>query len=271
MKAKSATKIQAWFRGAVQRKRYKRKLEIARIEKEREKEVKAALSALDQAKKHRILAEEDLRCAVEELHSAQKEKGKLMQVSKDDGSKMTKSNLHSSAKRFRSTKMNNTAAVIIQEAWRHHQRKRNQNKKTSSEKALIEHVPAEDFQFKLVSEDSTTSPTRDFNSGSSISTENASWKSLHRQGTGSKLNTLPKSSVHTAPQAKEPSLPQNFASGTFNKVFKSTVAMNIKEREPSFGKTESPGLQPPLRGDRSVGKSMEIVEKMVVSRPKRLR
>jgi hypothetical protein len=205
---------------------------------------------------------------VKELHTAQKEKGKLMQAIKDERPKMTKRPMHYSKKRFRSTKMNNTAASIIQEAWRQHQRKGDQN---SSEKSLTKHVPPEEFQFNLESEHSSTSLTRDSTSVHSISTENAPSKILHRQGTGSKLNTLPKTSIYTAPQAKDQSFTQNFESGTFNKVFKSTVAINAREREPSFGKTDLPGLQPPIRGDRSIGKSMEIGEKMIASRPKRLR
>lgn len=263
---KAATKIQAWFRGNLQRKKYQRKLEIARINAEQEKELNAARAALSQAMKNRVSAEEDLKLAAEELRVAQAERKKARE---------TKSIAKTKIKRnIRSTLISNTAASIIQKCWRNHQTKRNRIKKGSHggnlEMCLI--LPEETRMD--VSSDHNSSPPIIKDESSPKSTYKDG-KQLFRQNTGSRLNTLPKTS--NALQPKESTLPQNFESGYFNKVFKSTVAINGgKEKEASSGRPENSkkgellGLQPPSRGDRSIGKSMEISEKMAVNRSKRL-
>jgi hypothetical protein len=268
LRIKAATEIQAWFRGAVQRKKYKRKLEIARIGSEREKEVTAALAALDQAKKNRMAAEEDLRSAAEELRIAQKEKENLRQNIRDKIQNRNKV-AGSSRKFFRNTIINNTAASIIQKTWRNHMIKRIKNT-TIAGKSNSNSVVSE--QALRYENHISRKKSIEFQSATSISKDTNHSKVLHRQNTGSKLHTLPK--TPTPSQAKESTVPQNFESGTFNKVFKSTVAIFSKEKEPSFGRPkspDSPGLQPHMRTDRTIGKSMEIGERTIASRTKRLR
>lgn len=271
LRKKAATKIQAWFRGKVQQKKYKLKLEISRINDEREKELNAALNALAEAKKNRAAAEVELKHAAEELQIAKNDK-------KKNASRCKPTVVRSRSKRrIRNSTINNAAASIIQKCWRNHKSKRNGIKKAANtEKSATIFSSSEEIRVEINSDHSINNllikegerpkvPNRDATLG----------KSLFRQNTGSKLNTLPKPS--NASQSKESPLPQNFESGYFNKVFKSTVAISSKEKEVPIIRQENPkksdlmGLIPPTRGDRSIGKSMEIAEKMVGNRSKRLR
>ena len=260
---KAATKIQAWIRGKIQRQKYLRKLKIIQIETLQSREIQAALEALDQAKKNRVAAEIELQNTAKELLNAEKARKHAIY----DASSISKNTTPNKIKRIhvRNTLINNTAAYIIQQKWRKYKNKRKSNarrcQKYDSEKILVR-------DSVLVVDTDNFSTMREFMSGGTSVKESGG---LHRQNTGSKLNTLPKAALHSTP------VHQNFESGYFNKVFKSTVAINGREREPSLLKqdpikrSDSPGLQPPNRGDRTIGKSMEFGEKAIANRGKRLR
>ena len=255
IRAKAATKIQSWFRCRRQRKKFKKELALSKIEKLERNEMAIALQALEQAKIIRKEAENEKAKALEVLNIAKGRTKELQAVNV--------SNYTADSKKFITKPMSlrNMAALLIQRNWRKHLNKKKQKLESSAKKNITPKI----YKTQSFWSNSTKSTTDEHNDVSSSIDKS---KFLHRQNTGSKLNTLPKSSATSSPQNGT----IQFETGNFNKVFKSTVALggrdtNIKQETPK--RSETPALQIP--NTWNVGKSMDIGAKLIANQGKRLR